>query len=79
MSAYSSESTSKHSSQNQQLGTKGELRAWLSSMKSMTYTKYTTLNPEMKASIMEEYKKRVQTNRSTVIVTQKKEKNTHVL
>lgn len=76
MAAYSSEPAFNNSN-SKKLGTKGDLRTWLSSMKSMTYTKYTTLAPDLKAKIMEEYKKRVQTSRSTVIVDERKKGNTH--
>lgn len=76
MAAYSSEPAFNTSKSNK-LGTKGDLRTWLSSMKNMTYTKYTTLSTVLKAEIMEEYKKRVQTSRSTVIVDERKKGNTH--
>lgn len=71
MSAYNSDSI--NTSQNKNSGTKGNLRTWLSSMKKMTYTKYTTLATDVKAGIMEEYKKKAQTSRSTVIVVETKE------
>lgn len=74
MSAFSSESTFSGAQKNSQLGTKGDLRTWLSSMKSMTYTKYTTLATDKKLEIMNEYKKKkAQPNRSTVFVTETKE------
>jgi hypothetical protein len=40
-----------------ELGTKAKFRGWLSLAKHITYTKYTTLKPEMKAEIWAEYKK----------------------
>ena len=57
---------------NRGLGTKAELRAWLQAMKKMTYTKYSSLTTPAKAEIMQEYRKKLQTNRSTVIVEEKR-------
>ena len=53
---------------NRGIGTKRELRAWLQSMKRMTYTKYSSLPTDVKQDLMEEYKKKLQTSRSTVVV-----------
>ena len=42
---------------NRQLGTKGKFREWLLSLKRITYTKYTTLAPEVKVKLYDEYHK----------------------
>jgi hypothetical protein len=80
MSNYSSDAEQKKDYKgNKTIGTRGALRTWLTSMKGMTYTKYSTLPIPQKAEIMEEYTKKQQTSRSTVIVTAKKVENSHVL
>ena len=40
-----------------ELGTKAKFRGWLQNKHGITYTSYTKLKPEAKASIHAEYKK----------------------
>jgi hypothetical protein len=42
----------------QQQGTRAVLRSWLSTVKNMTYTKYSHMKPAEKLAIMKEYGER---------------------
>lgn len=44
--------------QKQQIGTRAVLRSWLSTVKNMTYTKYSHMKPADKLVIMKEYGER---------------------
>ncbi len=58
------------------IGTKETLRNWLRNIKNLTYTQYCKLTPEKKQQIQKEYKGRIMTSRSTVIVKKEHESST---
>jgi hypothetical protein len=54
------------------IGTRQEFRTWLTSMKNMNYTFYSKLSTDRKAQIQDDYSKRQNSCRSTVIVVEPK-------
>ena len=59
----------------EKIGTKGDFREWLFALKGISYSKYCHMETEKKLKIQEEYRKKIQTSRSTVIVIEPKDES----